>query len=115
MADYVDLKMNVGGKTQSVKIEKGCSFSKKNKVYTAENNGKISVFNKETGKKEITNSVKMTNYQFAAFKAMANNTNEGTGKLTFSKADMDSAMNKFSKGGFIKDISEFYGIITSVL
>ena len=54
MADYVDLKMNVGGKTQSVKIEKGCSFSKKNKVYTAENNGKISVFNKETGKKEIT-------------------------------------------------------------
>lgn len=107
MADYVDLKMNVGGKTQSVKIEKGCSFSKKNKVYTAENNGKISVLNKETGKKEITNSVKMTNYQFATFKAMANNTNEGTGKLTFSKADIDSAMNKFSKGGFVKDISEF--------
>ena len=66
-----------------------------------------SFIEQETGKKEITNSVKMTNYQFATFKAMANNTNEGTGKLTFSKADMDSAMNKFSKGGFVKDISEF--------
>lgn len=107
MADYVNFKMDIGGKTELMKIEKGCSFSKKNNVYTAESNGKISVFNKDTGKKEITDSVKMTKYQFATFKAMANNIDEGMDKLTFSKADMDSAMNKFNKGGFVKDISEF--------
>ena len=82
-------------------------FFKKNNVYTAESNGKISVFNKDTGKKEIANSVEMTKYQFATFKAMVNNIDEGMDKLTFSKADMDSAMSKFSKGKFIKDISEF--------
>ena len=99
MSNFIDLQMKVGEKTHTVKMEKGCSFSKRNKVYTAEKDGKISVFDKDSGKKETVNSVKMTNYQFATFKAMANNTNEGTGKLTFSKADMNSAMNKFKKGG----------------
>ncbi len=115
MSNFIDLQMKVGEKTHTVKMEKGCSFSKRNKVYTAEKDGKISVFDKDSGKKETVNSVKMTNYQFATFKAMANNTNEGTGKLTFSKADMNSAMNKFKKGGFTKDISEFLAKGYSVL
>ena len=48
----------------------------------------------------------MTQYQFNTFKAVANNTKEGEG-ITLSKNDILRAQDKFKKGQFTEDMSEF--------
>ena len=106
--DFVNVKIEIFGKVQTIKMEKGCSFDAGSKRYSVNDNGKVSIFNKSTNKTTTADKISMTNYQFATFKAVANNTDEGLGnKWTLSIADIKEAMNKFKHGKLAKDLHEF--------
>ncbi len=106
--DFVNVKVEIYGKVQTIKMEKGCSFDAGSKRYSVNDNGKVSIFNKSTNKTTTADKISMTNHQFATFKAVANNTDEGLGnKWTLSIADIKEAMNKFKHGKLAKDLHEF--------
>ncbi len=106
--DFVNVKVEISGKIRTIKMEKGCSFDAGNKRYSINANGEISIFNKTTYRTTTSERISMTNYQFATFKAVANNTDEGLGnKWTLSIADIKSAMNKFKNNKLAKDLHEF--------
>ena len=92
-ADFINVKVQVNGKTQTIKMERGTSFENKGGIFTAgETNG----------------TLKMTNYQLKTFEAMANNYNEdGENGIVLSKKDIELAEQMYKKGGFVNDISEF--------
>lgn len=104
--DYVNVKVQVGKATKNIKIEKGCVFENNGGKYTIDNDGKLNVFDKNSGEWKSASAIKMTNYQMKAFEAVANNVNEGSGVI-LSKKDILAAQEKFKKGGFTDDISEF--------
>lgn len=104
--DYVNVKVLIGKATKNIKIEKGCVFENKGGKYAVDNDGKLNVFDKNSGEWKSADAIKMTNYQMKAFEAVANNVNEGSG-ITLSKKDILSAQEKFKKGGFKDDMSEF--------
>ncbi|MGN0031437.1 MAG: hypothetical protein ACI37Q_05740 [Candidatus Gastranaerophilaceae bacterium] len=106
--NYVNVAINIGGKTQTVKIEKGCLFENNGGQYVVDEKGVLNIFDKKTGQWKKTGAINMTQYQFNTFKAVANNTKEGDG-ITLSKNDILSAQDKFKKGQFTKDMSEFLG------
>lgn len=107
IADFVNVKVNVKGEQKSIKIEKGCTVETGTKRYSVGENGKVSIFNKNTGKTTTSNTIDMTNYQFSTFRAMANNTNEGVGKWALSIADIQKSMEMFRQGKFTQDIKQF--------
>ena len=93
--DYLTVKVQIGDKTRNVKMERGTSFENKSGIFNAEKDGQI---------------LKMTNYQFHIFKAVANNFKEDNSKdIILSKNDIDIAIKQYSKGGLGKDLGEFLG------
>lgn len=107
-SNYVDVTININNKTQTIKMEKDCSFNIGNKRFSVNENGKVSIFNSATNKTTTTDNIQMTNHQFAIFKAVANNIDEGTGnKWTLSMADIKDAIKKFRNGKLAKDLHEF--------
>lgn len=104
--DYVNVKVQVGKATKNVKIEKGCVFENNGGKYVVDKDGKLNVFDKNSGEWKSASAVKMTNYQLKAFEAVANNVSEGSG-IILSKKDILAAQEKFKKGGFKDDMSEF--------
>lgn len=92
-ADFINVKVQVNGKTQTIKMERGTSFENKGGIFTAgETNG----------------TLKMTNYQLKTFEAMANNYKENDENgIVLSRKDIELAEQMYKKGGFVNDISEF--------
>ena len=104
---FVDVKVSISGKTQNFKMEKGCSFTNNGGVYTVGDDGKLSVFDKSSGKTKTTDTIQMNNHQMQTFMAVANNKDEKTGKPTLSIDDIKIAMNQFKTGKLTQDLSEF--------
>lgn len=102
--DFLNVNLHIGGKTQQVKFEKGVSFENNGGRYKVDNN-KLLLFDKSTNNWNEVFEIKMTNYQFSAFKAMANNNNEGENVL--SVKDIQIAQQKYKNSQFISDMSEF--------
>lgn len=89
MSDLFEVKVNINGKPTTVKIEKGISFSNKGGTYTVGENGSIMM----NGQK--VDSIKMTNYQFGVFKAVADMDNANhTNEIILSAKDFEEANKK---------------------
>lgn len=90
---FVIVKIESGHKTLTVKMERGISFDNKGDVFIAETDGQ---------------TIKMHNYQFDAFCAVANNLNEkNSDEIILSKKDIDIAIQKYYQGTLSKDLGEF--------
>ena len=90
--DFITVKVQIGNKIQTVKMEKGTSFQNKGGIFTAEKNGQ---------------TIKMTNYQMQVFQAVANNNLEaGLDGIVLSKKDIDEAIQMYSKGALGYDLAE---------
>lgn len=119
-SNYVDLRINVNGQIHNVKVQKGVSFGQKafyeKSIWTCLENGVVateeipykeddrsydSIVSLSDTKKEI----KMSETEFALFRNIANNVNEG-GILTLSDKDITEAQNKYEMGKFTNDISQ---------
>ncbi len=103
--DAVNVQVKIGSTTKNIQMEKGCMFENKGGKYLVDENGKLNVFDKNTNTWKQTSAINMTNYQFKAFQAVANNSNEGSG-IILSKKDIELAQEKFRKGEFTADMSE---------
>ena len=90
---FVTVYIQLGRKVQTVKMEKGTSFENKGGVFTANADGQ---------------TINMNNYQMQFFKAVADNYNEtNTDEIILSKKDIDTAVQKYSKGELGKDLGEY--------
>ncbi|MBE7713682.1 MAG: LysM peptidoglycan-binding domain-containing protein [Cyanobacteria bacterium SIG26] len=96
-------------KTVNVRFEKGCIFENKAKKYVVDNNGDLSVFDKSTKTWSRADYIGMTEYQFNAFRAMANNKFEDKDVITYSKEDIKIANQKYKNDGFLADMGQFLG------
>lgn len=106
--NFINVSVQIGDETKIIKMEKGCSFENNGAIYRMNNDGLLSVFDKNTkvwsGREKIT----MTNYQYSLFQAVANNTKEkGENGVVLSKADIDFALNLFKNNKLVNDLSEF--------
>ena len=105
---FVNVKINVHGSgVQTIKMQKGAVFENNGGKYVVDENGKLNVFDKNSGTWKAANAIEMKKYQFQAFKAVADNTKEGGQGIAYSKADIKSAMNKYTQGGFMNDMDDF--------
>ena len=104
MGNFFDVNIKLQGSNKKVKIQEGCRFENKNFAYTMRDDGKLSIFDKNTKKTTIGTDIKMTNYQFQIFSAVADNNNEQKGKVVLSEADIKTSMAQYKKGGFVKDL-----------
>lgn len=90
--NFITVKVQIGTKIQTVKMEKGTSFQNKGGIFVAEKDGQI---------------IKMTNYQMQIFEAVANNsTEEGLSGIVLSKNDINEAIKMCSKGALGYDLAE---------
>ena len=112
-------------KTVNVRFEKGCIFENKAKKYVVDNNGDLSVFDKSTKTWSRADYIGMTEYQFNAFRAMANNKFEDKDVITYSKEDIKNVMEEqgftvtegeygitAEKGKFTFNFNKHYNYIT---
>lgn len=97
------VKVSVNGKTEEIKVEQGVSFENKGSIYTLDENSKLKRCDKTTNLWEEASEIKMTNYQWKAFQNVANN--DGDAK-SYTKADIEKAMELYGNGEFKADMSE---------
>ena len=90
--DFITVKVQIGNKIQTIKMEKGVSFQNKGGIFTADKNGQ---------------TIKMTNYQMQVFQAVANNNLEqGLDGIVLSKKDIEEAIQMYSRGALGYDLAE---------
>lgn len=91
--NLVNVTVSVNGQKRIIKMEKGTRFENKGGIFTAGENNNV---------------LKMTNYQLKVFETMANNYAEKDEKgIVLSNEDIKIAQQKYRKGSFVADISEF--------
>lgn len=128
-AKYINVNVNVNGKVHKVRIQEGVGIDKERGWHGGHDsalhvkNG--SLFTWEEGKESHTsdggytwtdgnyiftpkkiNEIKMSEAEFALFKNVADNINEGGDTLTLSRADIEKAQELFSQGKFTADITK---------
>lgn len=104
---YENVEIKYKDYSANVRIQRGCVFENKAKKYVVDNQGNLSVFNKETKTWSEADYIGMTEYQFNAFRAIANNKFEFQDKITYSAEDIERANQQYKKGGFFEDIKQF--------
>lgn len=97
-----NVQINVNGEKQTVKMERGCSFTNNGGTYTLSKDGILKF--KKTGSDKWTNvnQVNMTGYQWQAFQNISNNDGQAG---TFTQKDITKAMELYRDGKFVKDMS----------
>ena len=108
---YIDAKINVNGTVQKVKIERGCSFENNGAIYRMNNDGKLSVYDKDARQWFVRKEIQMTKYQYETFLSVANNTIENPkGKhakeVILSKKDIDKSLDMYKRNQLDNDLSE---------
>ena len=120
-ANYITLSINVNGQVHKVKVQEGVGIISNEQAWQAKNGSLFRMEEKtETKKREdgttykagldiftpkSTAEIKMTEAEFALFKNIADNTNEGNG-IILSKADITKAQELFKQGKFTEDITK---------
>lgn len=103
MADFIDVNVKIGGKTQTIKMEKGVTFENKGGIYAIDDNGQLKKFDKINNVWTDASKIVMTNYQWKAFQNVANN--DGSAK-TYTKADIEKAQEMYRQSKFTADMSK---------
>ena len=103
MADFIDVNVKIGGKTQTIKMEKGVTFENKGGIYAIDDNGQLKKFDKINNVWTDASKIVMTNYQWKAFQNVANN--DGSAK-TYTKADIEKAQEMYRQTKFTADMSK---------
>lgn len=107
MSDYVNVNLIASGRQYGAKIEQGCSFENNGSIYRADESGKLKVYEKVKGEWRTADGVRMTNYQFRTFKAVAGGVREEGDAIVLGKIDLQKAIKIYKKGNFQKSVSEF--------
>ncbi len=116
--DFSVVKINVNGKVQTLKMEKGVDVRLNSQYFGIDKNNKQAVFTaKESDRKEYPRhggysevftpgkEIKISEEEFKLLKNIADNVNEGKG-LALSKKDVDKAIELFKAGNFTADIKK---------
>ena len=93
----------VNGKTKEIKMEQGISFEDNSSIYKVDEDLNLKRYNKTSNVWETASSIVMENYQWKAFQNVANNDDDAT---TYTKADVEKAMELYGNGEFKTDMSE---------
>lgn len=104
---YVNVNIVNKGLRNPILVQKGCVFENNGGKYIVDDNGKLSVFDKSTNEWKDASAIEMTNYQWNAFRAVANNNVENYGAVTYSKKDIELAMKHYENSNFRNDLGEF--------
>ncbi len=103
--DFVTVKVQIGKTVKNIKMEKGVAFENKGGRYVVDDDGNLQMLDKKTNTWKPANAIKMTNYQYGAFQAVANNEKEGK-DVIYSKADILKTQ-QFKDEEFQTDMAEF--------
>ena len=102
-ASFKTVEVLVNGKTEEIKMEQGTSFENKSSIYKVDEDLNLKRYDKTTNVWETASSIEMRNYQWKAFQNVANNDGDVT---TYTKADVEKAMELYRNGEFKADMSE---------
>ena len=99
MGQYFDVTLkNVGrNKNSTIKMEAGVTYENKNFRYTMKQDGKLSIFDKNTKKTTTSSEIKVTDYQYRTLFAVANNNDDNKdGSTVLSADDIQSAIDQYN-------------------
>lgn len=100
--NFVNIKIQINDKYKNVQIEKGVSFENNGAKYLVDENGVLQKLDKSTNIWTQASHIQMTNYQFKAFQAIADNDKNSS----LSKDDITSAMKQYSNSELSADIQK---------
>ena len=99
MGQYFDITLINSGKNKksTIKMEAGVTYENKNFSYTMKQDGKLSIFDKNTKKTTTSSEIKFTDYQCRTIFAVANNNDETKdGSTVLSADDIQSAIDQYN-------------------
>jgi GH24 family phage-related lysozyme (muramidase) len=88
-------------------MEVGTRFENRGRRYTMAEDGKLSIFDKETHEITKGNTISLTDYQYQTLKAVTDNSDDGKNVETLSNEDIKLALKKHEKGLSSKDFGTY--------
>lgn len=98
----VNVHVFVNGQRQTIKMERGCTFTNNGGTYGLSEDGTLMFKAKGSNDWVNTDQIKMTNYQWRIFQNMSNNDNDVN---SYTRADIEKAQALYRQGNFRSDMS----------